>query len=274
MKSYFLFLVCLVCFLFPSFSFAYEATCTFEYGLVNSGTFQISVDQGILTQRFKPTSFGNTSFSEKTSIYKFKNKTDDVFCYQTGNEYGGDQFDYGLMCVGKFDDGKFPLSLMGHDGTAYGTCTLHNQGSNRSTSGHDYVDKVVQMSAIAKVNGFIALSDSSMNWPDAVAWCQQQGGKLPRINNRNSLPLGNVPLKKIEIYFDSSSIDGFGNSNRLWSEVGLPSPAVYWTGTATSSSHPSVDGNIFTVGGIGGVSINSFSSSPNSLYRTACVSQE
>ena len=31
---------------------------------------------------------------------------------------------------------------------------------------------------------FIAMSDNPMNWADAKAWCQQQGGRLPRINNQ------------------------------------------------------------------------------------------
>ena len=273
MKYYLSVFVWLIYFLFPSFSFAYEATCTFEYGLVDSGTFEISVNQSILTQRFKPASFGKTSIPGKTSVYKFQQKIDDVFCYQSGNEYSGGQFDYGLMCVGKFDDGKFPLSLMGHDGTAYGTCTLRNQGTNRSIGGQTHEDKGIHMTEVARANGFIALSDSSMNWTDAVAWCQRQGGRLPRINNSESLPFGNVPIVQVERYFDSSSIDGFGNSHRLWSEVGLPSPANYWTGTVISSSHPSLDGQVYTVGGVGEVSVYG-SISTTKLRRVACVSQE
>lgn len=260
----------LICFLFPSFSFAYDAICTFDYGLVNTGTFEISVNQGTLTQRFKPTTFGNASISDKISIYRFRHKVDDVFCYQKGNEYSDDQFDYGLMCVGKFDDGKFPLSLMGHDGTAYGTCTLRNQNINRSTGGKAHVDKSTRVSESARANGFIALSDNSMNWTDAAAWCQQQGGRLPRINNSDSLPFGNVPIVQAKHYFDSSSIDGFGSSHRLWSEVGLPTPASYWTGTAISSSHPSLDGQMYVVGGVGGVSIYG-PDDKSRLYRVVCV---
>ena len=270
MKLYLSIFVGLIYFLFPRFSFAYEAICTFEYGLVNSGTFEISVNQGMLTQRFKPDTFGNTSIPAKTSVYKFKNKIDDIFCYQRGNEYSGGQFDYGLMCVGKFDDGKFPLSLMGHDGTAYGTCTLRDQSTNRPTRGQAHEDKGIHVPEAASVNGFIALSDSSMNWIDAIAWCQRQGGRLPRINNSDSLPLGNVPIVQVERYFDSSSIDGFGTSHRLWSEVGLPTPASYWTGTVISSSHPSLDGQVYIVGGLGGVSIHG-PAHTSSFYRVACV---
>lgn len=270
MKLYLSIFVVLIYFLFPSFSFAYDAICAFEYGIVDSGTFEISVNQGTLTQIFKPTTFGNTSISGRTSIYRFKHKIEDVFCYQEGNEYSGDQFDYGLMCVGKFDDGKFPLSLMGHDGTAYGTCTLRNQSTNGSTVGQTRADKSTRVSESARENGFIALSDNSMNWADAVAWCQQQGGRLPRVNNSDSLPFGNVPIVQVKRYFDSSSIDGFGSSHRFWSEVGLPIPASYWTGTAISSSHPSLDGQMYIVGGVGGVSIYG-PSSKNSFHRVACV---
>lgn len=266
MKTLFL---CII-FLFPSFAFAYEATCTFEYGIVNSGTFQISVNQGILTQKFNSTNIGNTSISGKVSVYKFKYKIDDVFCYQSGSEYSNDYFDYGLMCVGKFDDGKFPLSLMGNDGTAYGTCNLRNQSTNRSTGGQAHEDKGIHVPEVARANGFIALSENSMNWTDAVAWCQQQGGSLPRINNSDSLPFGDVPIVQVKRYFDSSSIDGFGTSRRLWFDVGLPTPACYWTGTEISSSHPSLDGQVYIVGGIDGVSIYGPGSKSN-LYRVVCV---
>jgi hypothetical protein len=33
---------------------------------------------------------------------------------------------------------------------------------------------------------FIALSDSYMTWAEARAWCQQRGGRLPRIDGRDS----------------------------------------------------------------------------------------
>lgn len=263
MKLYLSISIALI-YLFPSFSFAYEATCTFEYGLVNSGTFEISVNQGTLAQKFNSTSRG------RNSIYKFKNKIDDVFCYQTGNEYSDDMFDYGLMCVGKFDDGKFSFSLMGNDGTAYGRCSLSNQSINRSTRGQTHIDKDIRVPEAAKLNGFIALSDSIMNWADATTWCQQQGGRLPSINNSASLPLGNLPIVQVKRYLDSSSIDGFGTIHRPWSEVGLPTPAAYWTGTAISSSHPSLDGQIYSVEGVDGVSIYG-PDSKSSFYRVACV---
>jgi len=73
--------------------------------------------------------------------------------------------------------------------------------------------------------GIIALSESPMNWADAVAYCRKQGGTLPRFNNSDSWA-----------WADSSRIthiDGFSAPIRPWAEVRLPSD-VYWTGTAFS----------------------------------------
>jgi len=68
--------------------------------------------------------------------------------------------------------------------------------------------------------GFIAMSDSEMTWADAKAWCQQQGGKLPRFDNRDSLKLG----EKV------NQIDGFGASSSSWPQA-FPGDTYYWTGT-------------------------------------------
>ena len=108
-----------------------------------------------------------------------------------------------------------------------------------------------------KAAGFIALSDNRMNWADAKAWCQQQGGRLPRINNRDSWNGNNR---------QNASIDGFGNVGRPWAEVGLPAD-FYWTGTRLLG-HPD---NSWGVGGRGGtVSV----SDPHLQilgYHVACV---
>ena len=66
--------------------------------------------------------------------------------------------------------------------------------------------------------GFIALPESRMNWADAKAFCEQQGGRLPRINNSDS--------------WDGRSeytMNGFGVRGALWPS-GLPSGS-YWAGT-------------------------------------------
>ena len=70
--------------------------------------------------------------------------------------------------------------------------------------------------------GFITLSEAHMTWTDAKVWCQQQGGRLPRINNSNELAFYEIE--------DGTFIDNFGNTGRPWVEVGLPADR-YWTGT-------------------------------------------
>ena len=73
---------------------------------------------------------------------------------------------------------------------------------------------------------FIAISESEMNWEAAKAYCQKHGGRLPRINYRNSWNGKDAiaPGKGI-------LINGFGCDARPWSEVGLPND-FYWTDTA------------------------------------------
>lgn len=58
---------------------------------------------------------------------------------------------------------------------------------------------------------FIALSESAMTWSDAVAYCQQQGGRLPLITS-------------------GTQIEGFGERGAPWPSS-LPLDASYWTGT-------------------------------------------
>ena len=70
--------------------------------------------------------------------------------------------------------------------------------------------------------GFIALSEKSgMNYTDAVAFCKEMGGKLPRINNSDSWDGKNPPWKGVPV-------DGFGKGNGPWPD-GLPRN-YYWTG--------------------------------------------
>ena len=66
---------------------------------------------------------------------------------------------------------------------------------------------------------FIAMSEVKMSWPDAKAWCEQQGGRLPLIGGDESsaaAPKG-IP------------IDGFGSNLGPWPS-NLPGDN-YWTGT-------------------------------------------
>ena len=72
-------------------------------------------------------------------------------------------------------------------------------------------------------SGFIALSESEMNWSDAQAFCQQQGGRLPLINGSGRL--ARVP--------QSASIDGFGTVGTPWPSA--PPKGRYWAGTEDSN---------------------------------------
>ena len=107
--------------------------------------------------------------------------------------------------------------------------------------------------------GFIALAPNKMNWNDAVAYCKEQGGKLPRINNSDSWDGQNPPLRDIPI-------DGFGYGYRPWSEVGLPK-GQYWTGTAYAGS----PGYAWIVNNIYGSKVYVDGFGQGSLYRVACV---
>jgi len=71
--------------------------------------------------------------------------------------------------------------------------------------------------------GFIALSESDMNWSNAKAFCQQRGGKLPRVNNSDSW---NGKGK--------ATIDGFGAEGAPWPS-GLPDDGLYRMGTACTA---------------------------------------
>lgn len=81
-----------------------------------------------------------------------------------------------------------------------------------------------------KSSGIIAISDSSMNWIDAKAYCQQKGARLPLINGAASLS-----DEQMVNLFESSGgikIEGFGTGGGSWPS-GLPSD-LYWTGTVNS----------------------------------------
>jgi hypothetical protein len=66
--------------------------------------------------------------------------------------------------------------------------------------------------------GFIALSESQMNWDDAQAYCQQQGGRLPLIGGGKNVSEG-------------TPIEGFGSIGAVWPSV-LSGEGEFWTGTS------------------------------------------
>ena len=120
--------------------------------------------------------------------------------------------------------------------------------------------------AALKGSGFIALSDNLMNWADAKAWCQQQGGRLPRINNSDSLASGAIWDSANNRFVAGIRIDGFGAPGRPWSEVGLPS-AFYWTGTEYSDR----PGDSWFVDGVGGDSVDVHNHHQGNAFRVVCV---
>jgi len=114
--------------------------------------------------------------------------------------------------------------------------------------------------AAAKSAGFIALSESSMNWSDAKAFCQQQGGRLPRINDSDLL--ARADRNKI------THTDGFGALGAPW-PPGLPSD-WYWTGTGTELTDAS--GYSWIVGGRrGSGSVYVTEDRQSQVSRVVCV---
>jgi len=116
--------------------------------------------------------------------------------------------------------------------------------------------------AATKGAGFIALSEDRMSWPDAKAWCEQQGGKLPLINGATSLTRRQIA--------DSGTvlIDGFGQINTRGWNTPWPSSlssGFYWTGTEDTDS----PGLSWFVGGV--VRVNLGGTYQNNDRRVACV---
>jgi hypothetical protein len=89
-----------------------------------------------------------------------------------------------------------------------------------------------ELKATLEAIGAIAMSKDPMNWADAKAFCQQQGGRLPRINNSDTwagIPTSPTERKKAP----PVAADGFGADGAPWPS-GLPGGSFsdsYWTGT-------------------------------------------
>ena len=67
-----------------------------------------------------------------------------------------------------------------------------------------------------------------MTWADANAWCQQQGGRLPLIDNSDV----KRPNDSMFHIYQIDHIDGFGAPGSPW-PLGVPHD-FYWTGTKFS----------------------------------------
>ena len=86
---------------------------------------------------------------------------------------------------------------------------------------------------------YIAVSDAEMTWHQARDWCAARGGRLPLINNAESLGRDVVFGTKGTV-----TIDGVGRVNvgpireeftTSWDDTGLPG-SYYWTGTVNADS--------------------------------------
>ncbi|MDR2861657.1 MAG: hypothetical protein LBV07_03810 [Syntrophobacterales bacterium] len=76
----------------------------------------------------------------------------------------------------------------------------------------------------------IAVSDRWMNWSDAKAWCQQQGGRLPLIDGKDGIDGGQ--LGYFTVRGNGLPVEGFGNIGGPWpSQLPCQFGEFYWTGT-------------------------------------------
>jgi len=101
----------------------------------------------------------------------------------------------------------------------------------------------------------IAQPESRMSWSDAKAYCQRQGGRLPRINNSNSWASAN--WDKI------AHIEAFGAPGDPWPS-GLSSD-VFWTGTESGT------GDSWFVNGLVLEKVLVYTGSQNITNRVVCV---
>ncbi|MCL2123860.1 MAG: C-type lectin domain-containing protein [Desulfovibrionaceae bacterium] len=105
--------------------------------------------------------------------------------------------------------------------------------------------------------GVIALSESKMTWAEGKAFCRQQGGRLPRINNLEAWDGANPPR-------DTIPIEGFGAYGAPWPS-GLPNYAYFVTETA----HPAIPGYSWLIYNNGGnVGVLAYQ---RRTYRFICV---
>ena len=105
--------------------------------------------------------------------------------------------------------------------------------------------------------GFIAVSDSDMTFTEAVAFCKEKGGKLPRINNSNSWDGKNPPEKGVPV-------EGFGKGYGPWPKDLRRD--YYWTGQTAAFENAY---HIRSGGGDGFVILGP--AQQRNKFRAACV---
>ena len=108
--------------------------------------------------------------------------------------------------------------------------------------------------------GSIAISESEMTLADAKAFCQQQGGRLPRINGSDSWRM------ERRAWDAGVAIDGFGVGGSPWPS-GLQSD-WYWTGTKCAVN-PSTSWNVHDDDD-GGIHVSNHHPQRD-VYRVVCV---
>jgi len=105
--------------------------------------------------------------------------------------------------------------------------------------------------------GFVALAENAMPWDEAQAWCKQQGGKLPLLNNAAAVP-------------DHSGVvlhaDGFGKNDDPW-PAELPGKVEFWTGTA----HAEKSNQVWYAVGYNGKVTLAYHIAPGRSGRVICV---
>ena len=115
-------------------------------------------------------------------------------------------------------------------------------------------DKTRKAEAAFKSAGFIASSDSSMAWPEAKKYCQQQGGRLPLIDDSES-------LRSVS---NGAQIEGFGPVGEHWPSC--LDRGSYWTDTQVDF-YPSKSWIVYVLGNSWSVGAANKSGS----YRVVCV---
>jgi len=139
----------------------------------------------------------------------------------------------------------------------YQVAALIKRFESEKKGRNSQVQNIQKPQPLAQTGKFFALdSEIRRNWADAKKWCERQGGRLPRINNSNSIT-GDIP--------SGTPIDGFGSVGAPWPS-GLPGGG-YWTGTE-SAGEPGFSWFVFDNSG---GKVDGFSLRQRNDGRVACV---
>jgi len=132
-------------------------------------------------------------------------------------------------------------------------------GCDRSDKSSTPTTGAVQ--AIAPEINTIAQADEPMTWADAKAWCEQKGGRLPRVEGSDSWAWAD--REKV------TRIDGFGVPGAPWPS-NLPG-VTHWSGTEASDPDRPNRAWVIRVPGAGGNVVNGVIDWQTTLHRVICV---